>query len=67
MRSAADPQEAGGRRVLFVSGDDADAEADVVALFEDAGFAAIDLGELATGGLIEQIHHLLAGANLIQL
>jgi len=32
-----DPQEAGGRRVIFVSGDDAGAKADVVALFGDAG------------------------------
>jgi predicted dinucleotide-binding enzyme len=62
-----DPEEAGGRRVIFVSGDDADAKADVVALFEDAGFAAIDLGELATGGAMQQIHHPLAGVNLIRL
>jgi 8-hydroxy-5-deazaflavin:NADPH oxidoreductase len=62
-----DPQEAGGRRVIFVSGDDADAKADVVALFEEAGFAAIDLGELATGGAMQQIHHPLAGVNLIRL
>ena len=62
----ADPQEAGGRRVLFVSGDDADAKADVVALFQDAGFAAIDLGDLATGAM-QQIHHPLAGLNLIRL
>ena len=62
-----DPQEAGGRRVIFVSGDDADAKADVVALFQDAGFAAIDLGDLATGGEMQQIHHPLAGVNLIRL
>jgi predicted dinucleotide-binding enzyme len=62
-----DPQEAGGRRVIFVSGDDADAKSAVVALFRDAGFAAIDLGELATGGAMQQIHHPLAGVNLIQL
>jgi hypothetical protein len=62
-----DPQEAGGRRVIFVSGDDAGAKAGVVALFEDAGFAAIDLGELATGGAMQQIHHPLAGVNLIRL
>jgi 8-hydroxy-5-deazaflavin:NADPH oxidoreductase len=62
-----DPHEAGGRRVIFVSGDDADAKADVVALFEEAGFAAIDLGDLATGGAMQQIHHPLAGLNLIQL
>jgi 8-hydroxy-5-deazaflavin:NADPH oxidoreductase len=62
-----DPQEAGGRRVIFISGDDADAKADVVALFEDAGFAAIDLGDLATGGAMQQIHHPLAGVNLIRV
>jgi hypothetical protein len=62
-----DPHEAGGRRVIFVSGDDADAKADVVALFEGAGFAAIDLGDLATGGAMQQIHHPLAGVNLIRL
>jgi 8-hydroxy-5-deazaflavin:NADPH oxidoreductase len=62
-----DPHEAGGRRVIFVSGDDADAKAEVVALFEDAGFAAIDLGDLATGGAMQQIHHPLAGVNLIRL
>ena len=62
-----DPHEAGGRRVIFVSGDDADAKADVVALFQDAGFAAIDLGSLATGGAMQEIHHPLAGVNLIRL
>jgi 8-hydroxy-5-deazaflavin:NADPH oxidoreductase len=62
-----DPHEAGGRRVIFVSGDDADAKADVVALFEEAGFAPIDLGDLATGGAMQQIHHPLAGLNLIRL
>ena len=62
-----DPEEAGGRRVIFVSGDDADAKADVVALFKDAGFATVDLGELTTGGVMQQIHHPLAGINLIRL
>jgi predicted dinucleotide-binding enzyme len=64
---ASDPHEADGRRVVFVSGDDADAKAEVVALFQDAGFAAIDLGDLATGGAMQQIHHPLAGVNLIRL
>jgi len=62
-----DPNEAGGRRVMFLSGDDADAKAEVVALFQDAGFAAIDLGDLATGGAMQEIHHPLAGLNLIRL
>jgi 8-hydroxy-5-deazaflavin:NADPH oxidoreductase len=61
------PHAAGGQRVIFVSGDDADAKAVVVALFQDAGFAAIDLGDLATGGTMQQIHHPLAGVNLIRL
>jgi predicted dinucleotide-binding enzyme len=62
-----DPQEAGGRRVIFISGDDADAKAEVVTLFQDAGFAAIDLGGLAAGGVMQQIHHPLAGVNLIRV
>ena len=62
-----DPQEAGGRRVIFLSGDDHDAKEDVAALFQAAGFAVIDLGGLATGGMMQQIHHPLAGVNLIQL
>ena len=62
-----DPHEAGGQRVIFISGDDADAKTDVVAVFQDAGFAAIDLGDLATGGAMQQIHHPLSGVNLIRL
>jgi len=64
---ASDPHEAGGRRVIFLAGDDADAKAEVVTLFEDAGFAAIDLGDLAAGGEMQQIHHPLAGVNLVRL
>lgn len=64
---SSDPHEAGGQRVIFVSGDDADAKAEVVALFQEAGFAAINLGDLATGGAMQQIHHPLAGVNLIRL
>ena len=64
---SSDPHEAGGQRVIFISGDDAEAKAEVVALFQDAGFAAIDLGDLATGGVMQQIHHPLAGVNLIRL
>jgi len=64
---ASDPHQAGGQRVIFVSGDDAEAKAAVGALFQDAGFAAIDLGDLATGGALQQIHHPLAGVNLIRI
>ncbi len=62
-----DPHQAGGQRVIFISGDDDEAKAAVVALFQDAGYAAIDLGTLAKGGEMQQIHHPLAGVNLIRL
>jgi 8-hydroxy-5-deazaflavin:NADPH oxidoreductase len=63
----ADPREAGGQRVLFFSGDDLDAKAEVSALFQDAGFFTIDLGDLITGGQMQQVGAPLAGANLIRL
>jgi 8-hydroxy-5-deazaflavin:NADPH oxidoreductase len=53
--------------VIFISGDDTDAKTEAVALSQDAGFAPIDLGDLATGGAMQQIHHPLAGVNLIRL
>jgi hypothetical protein len=62
-----DPHQAGGQRVLFLSGDDSEAKSAVATLFQDAGFSTIDLGELATGGAMQQIHHPLAGVNLIRL
>jgi predicted dinucleotide-binding enzyme len=64
---ASDPHEAGGRRVIFVSGDDVEAKSEVIALFEGAGFVAIDLGGLVTGGVMQQLRGPLAGVNLIQL
>jgi 8-hydroxy-5-deazaflavin:NADPH oxidoreductase len=63
----ADPREAGGQRVLLLSGDERDAKAEVSALFQDAGFFTIDLGDLITGGEMQQIGAPLAGANLIRL
>jgi predicted dinucleotide-binding enzyme len=62
-----DPQQAGGRRALFLSGDDAEAKSEVIALFEDAGFFAIDLGGLREGGQMQQVGGPLAGHNLIRL
>jgi 8-hydroxy-5-deazaflavin:NADPH oxidoreductase len=63
---SSDSHQAGGQRVIL-SGDDAAAKSVVAALFEDAGFAVVDLGDLATGGEMQQIHHPLAGLNLIRL
>jgi predicted dinucleotide-binding enzyme len=62
-----DPDEAGGRRVLFLSGDDGAAKAVVADLFEGAGFFPIDLGDLVTGGRMQQAGGPLAGVNLVRL
>jgi hypothetical protein len=62
-----DPHEAGGQRVIFLSGDDVDAKAEVISLFEDAGFSTIDLGALITGGAMQQVGAPLAGVNLVRL
>jgi predicted dinucleotide-binding enzyme len=45
-----EPHTAGGKRVLFYSGDDVAAKADVRAIMEAAGFLPIDLGPLEVGG-----------------
>jgi 8-hydroxy-5-deazaflavin:NADPH oxidoreductase len=63
----ADPREAGGRRVIFLSGDDAEARATVAELFDAAGFFPIDLGGLVTGGRMQQLGGPLPGHNLIGL
>src|SRR6185295_4947210 len=51
---AADPRQAGGRRVLFMSGDDATAKVGVKDILEKIGFATIELGGLASGGSLQQ-------------
>lgn len=45
-------QTAGGKRVLFYSGDDAAAKAEVRGIMETAGFFPIDLGSLDIGGAL---------------
>jgi predicted dinucleotide-binding enzyme len=62
-----DPREAAGQRVIFLSGDDVNAKSEVRKLFEDAGFSVIDLGDLVTGGRMQQVRAPLAGVNLIRL
>jgi 8-hydroxy-5-deazaflavin:NADPH oxidoreductase len=62
-----DPHQAGGQRVIFVSGDDSQAKSEVAALFQDAGFFVIDLGGLHEGGQMQQVGGPLAGNNLIRL
>ena len=63
----ADPHQAGGQRVIFVSGDDAEAKSAVAGLFGEAGYFALDLGGLHQGGAMQQVGAPLAGQNLIRL
>ena len=51
---AGDPRTAGGRRVLFYSGNDNAAKAEVAALIDRLGFVGIDLGSLTVGGRLAQ-------------
>jgi 8-hydroxy-5-deazaflavin:NADPH oxidoreductase len=53
--------------VLFVSGNDQAAKAEIITLFDVMGFATIDLGNLAVGGRIQQAGGPLAPQNLIRL
>jgi 8-hydroxy-5-deazaflavin:NADPH oxidoreductase len=63
----AEPREAGGRRVMLISGDDADAKGAVGELFDAAGFFPIDIGDLVTGGGMQQAGGPLARHNLVRL
>jgi predicted dinucleotide-binding enzyme len=49
------------------SGDDGTAKAAVAELFDAAGFFPIDLGDLASGGRLQQAAGPLAGLNLVRL
>jgi predicted dinucleotide-binding enzyme len=62
-----DPHEAGGQRVIFISGDDDDAKSEVTRIFEPAGFFVIDLGGLRSGGKLQQVGGPLSGVNLIRI
>jgi len=64
---AANPVEANGHRVLFVSGDDKEAKAEVSEMINDIGFAPVDLGSLSAGGKLQQAKGALSLLNLIKL
>ena len=63
----ADPSVKDGHRVLFISGDDAEAKAIVADLLKSLGFAPIDIGGLVEGGRMQQLDGPLASHNLIKL
>jgi predicted dinucleotide-binding enzyme len=64
---ALDPKEGNGRRVMFVSGNDAPSKKEVSEVIESLGFAVIDLGTLAGGGKLQQPHGAVATLNLLEL
>src|SRR6059036_3507260 len=60
------PVKNGGRRVILVSGDHPEPTAFIKQLVESFGFTAIDLGDLATGGRLQQAGGPLAGRDLVE-
>jgi predicted dinucleotide-binding enzyme len=59
------PLKHGGRRVIFVSGDDAESKGFVAEVIKSFGFAPIDLGGLVAGGRLQQAGGPLAGRDLV--
>src|SRR5207247_1561074 len=55
-----------GRRVIFVSGDHPEPTAFIKQLVESFAFTVIDLGDLATGGRLQQAGGPLAGRALVE-
>jgi hypothetical protein len=64
---AADPADGHGRRVIFVSGNDIEANAEIVGLVEKLGYAPVLLGKLTEGGLLQQYGGPLMMQNLIRM
>ncbi|MCO5731311.1 NADPH-dependent F420 reductase [Rhizobium sp. SSA_523] len=65
---AGDPSSHGGKRVLFFSGDDGSAKAEVGRIIERLGFFALDLGDLSLGARLVQFPGgPLPGLNLIRI
>ena len=63
----AEPKTGGGRRVLFVAGDDADAKSVVADIIAKLGYASVDLGGLEQGRLVQYPGGPLAIVNLVRL
>jgi predicted dinucleotide-binding enzyme len=68
VRALPEPEVSDGRRVLFYSGDDADAKATIRSLIEKAGFFAVDLGALDVGGPLASLPFgPLAGVSFVKI
>jgi hypothetical protein len=63
---AAEPKTEAGRRVLFLSGDEAVANQEVANLIDRLGFYPIDLGALRAGAPMQQFSGPLAKMNLLK-
>jgi predicted dinucleotide-binding enzyme len=63
-----EPAVPGGQRVLFYSGDDADAKAEVRRLLERTGYFPVDLGVLDVGGRLASLPFgALAAINFVKI
>jgi len=63
-----EPAVSGGQRVLFYSGDDADAKSEVRKIIEQSGYFAVDLGVLDVGGPLASLPFgSLASTNFIKI
>jgi 8-hydroxy-5-deazaflavin:NADPH oxidoreductase len=63
-----EPAVSGGQRVLFYSGDDADAKAEVRRLLDRTGYFPVDLGVLDIGGPLASLPFgALAATNFIKI
>jgi len=60
------PAQAGGRRVVVLSGDDAEARSDISSLIESLGFAALDLGTLHQASHLQQFGGKLVALDLFR-
>jgi 8-hydroxy-5-deazaflavin:NADPH oxidoreductase len=63
---AEDPASNGGRRVVFLSSDDESATATVTTLAEQLGYAPVNLGKIAEGGLLVQARNGIWGPLIFQ-
>ena len=64
---ASEPAQNGGRRVMFVAGNDHDANTTIATLVDSLGFAPIVLGKIAEGGSLLQYRGPLVLQKLIKL